>query len=99
MQTAQVGSERIGRAANNAVSQASDPSAFLEGLGDDPDLVAALRDFRRSIAENLQVNATAPVPEDLGTAIHETEPPEIPRHNHQVGITLQKPVSACTASE
>ena len=88
MQTAQVGSERIGRAANNAVSQASDPSAFLQGLCDDPDLVAALRDFRRSIAENLQVNAAAPVTEDLGTAIHETEASEILRNNHQIGITV-----------
>jgi len=88
MQTAQVGSERIGRAANTVASQASDPSAFLKGLGNDPDVPPTGCDFCRSIAENLQVNATAPVTEDLGTAIHETEASEIRRNNHQVGITV-----------
>ena len=62
MQTAQDGSERVGRATNTGASLASDPSAFLEGLGDDPDLVAALRDFRWSIAEDLQIHTTPPMP-------------------------------------
>ncbi len=84
---------------NTGDSQASDPSAFLEGLCDDPDLVTALRDFRRSIAEYLQVNATAPVTQNPSTATRKPEASEIRRDNHQIGITVQKPISTCSASE
>jgi hypothetical protein len=48
------------RAPNALASQASDPSALLEGMGDDSDFVTTTFDLLRSTAEGLEVNAIAP---------------------------------------
>lgn len=53
------------------------PPAFLQGLGNDPNVPPTGCDLRRSISEDLGLNTTAPMPEDLGAAKYEPEIPEI----------------------
>jgi hypothetical protein len=77
----------------------TDPSAFPEGLYHEALLLPSLGDLVRGIAEDLQVNATAPVAEDIGAPVCEAAPLEIRGDDHHIRVTGHEPIPPRPAPE